>query len=75
MTRRISSSYHYIRLSITPPCADVFTARKTMQDALDQAFGLVSSHTYLDILWFADGGDALVLRIGKRHEVMSPHMR
>ncbi|KAI0673144.1 hypothetical protein C8Q78DRAFT_970490 [Trametes maxima] len=65
MPRRLSSTHRYIRFAVSPPSADALTLRKTMQDALGQAFGIVSSHTYIDILWLSDGGDALVVRIAE----------
>ncbi|KAI0772421.1 hypothetical protein BD413DRAFT_691913 [Trametes elegans] len=65
MARRLSSSHRYIRFSISPPCADALTLRKTIQDALGQSFGIVSSHTYVDILWTADDGTEVVVRIAE----------
>ncbi|EJF60152.1 hypothetical protein DICSQDRAFT_155904 [Dichomitus squalens LYAD-421 SS1] len=64
MPRRLSPAHHYIRFGVSPPCTDPLTIRKGIQDALGQSFGLVSSHTYLDIIWLADDGTALVVRIG-----------
>ena len=63
---RLSQNYDYIRLSITPPCTDAITLRKTIQDALGQSFGMVSSHTYLDILWIGEDGKEMVIRMGQR---------
>ncbi|PCH43159.1 hypothetical protein WOLCODRAFT_164278 [Wolfiporia cocos MD-104 SS10] len=63
--RAFSSSYHYIRLSVSPPCADVLTLRKTMQDALLQTFGLLSANTYIDVLSLAEDGSEVVVRIAK----------
>ncbi|KAH9852999.1 hypothetical protein C2E23DRAFT_729913 [Lenzites betulinus] len=65
MVHRLSPTYRYIRFAVSPPCAGALTLRKTIQDALGQSFGLVSSHTYVDILWTADDGSALVVRIGE----------
>ncbi|KAI1790548.1 hypothetical protein LXA43DRAFT_482963 [Ganoderma leucocontextum] len=65
MPRRLSPAHHYIRFGVSPPCADPLTIRKSIQDALGQSFGLVSSHTYLDVLWLSDDGAALVIRIGQ----------
>ncbi|KAI9058765.1 hypothetical protein FKP32DRAFT_1581165 [Trametes sanguinea] len=65
MPRKLSSKYRYIRFSVSPPSADVLTLRKLIQDALAQSFGLVSSHTYLDVLSLSDDGSSLVLRIGE----------
>ncbi|KAI8990375.1 hypothetical protein BD414DRAFT_514167 [Trametes punicea] len=62
---KLSSTYRYIRFSVSPPSADALTLRKCMQDALAQSFGLVSSHTYVDILWLSDDGKSLVVRIGE----------
>ncbi|KAI0742877.1 hypothetical protein C8Q80DRAFT_1109328 [Daedaleopsis nitida] len=64
-SRRLTPYYHYIRFAVSPPCRDILTIRKTTQDALGQSFGLVSSHTYIDILWLADDGAAVVLRLGE----------
>ncbi|EIW56473.1 uncharacterized protein TRAVEDRAFT_127397 [Trametes versicolor FP-101664 SS1] len=65
MPRRLPSSHRYIRFAVSPPCTDALTLRKTIQDALGQSFGLVSSHTYVDLLWLADDGTAVVVRIGE----------
>ncbi|KAI0633014.1 hypothetical protein C8Q77DRAFT_1121076 [Trametes polyzona] len=65
MARRLVSTYRYIRFAVSPPCADALTLRKTIQDALGQSFGLVSSHTYVDLLWISDEGTAVVVRIGE----------
>ncbi|KAI0369327.1 hypothetical protein BV20DRAFT_968209 [Pilatotrama ljubarskyi] len=65
MPRRLSSTHRYVRFAVAPPCTDALTLRKTIQDALGQSFGLVSSHTYVDVLWIADAGNALVVRIGE----------
>lgn len=65
MPRRLPSSHRYIRFAVSPPCTDALTLRKTIQDALGQSFGLVSSHTYVDVLWLADDGTAIVVRIGE----------
>ena len=67
MPRRLSPAHHYIRFGVSPACTDLLIIRKTIQDALGQTFGLVSSHTYLDILWLAQDGTALVIRIGPRY--------
>lgn len=56
------ATYHYLRFAISPPCSDALTARKILQDALLQSFGLTSANTQIDILWISDKGDALVLR-------------
>ncbi|RPD63360.1 hypothetical protein L227DRAFT_521441 [Lentinus tigrinus ALCF2SS1-6] len=64
MPRRLTSNYHYIRCSVSPVCTDVLAIRKSIQDALGQSFGLVSSHTYVDLLWLAEDGSEVVVRIG-----------
>ncbi|KII83656.1 hypothetical protein PLICRDRAFT_448119 [Plicaturopsis crispa FD-325 SS-3] len=58
------SRFHYIRFSLSPPCTDPLILRKTIQDAMTQTFGLLSS-TYTDVLWIADDGSASVLRVDK----------
>ncbi|OBZ74277.1 hypothetical protein A0H81_05507 [Grifola frondosa] len=63
--RQLSSTYHYIRFSVSPPCPDELTLRKSIQDSLGQSFGVVSSHTYVDVLWLADDGSEMVVRIGQ----------
>ena len=67
MSRRLTSDYHYIRFSVSPACIDILAIRKSMQDALGQSFGLVSSHTYVDVLWLAEDGSEVVVRIGPRY--------
>lgn len=67
MARRLPSSHRYIRFAVFPPCADALTLRKTIQDALGQSFGLVYSHTYVDVLWLAEDGTALVVRMGEMY--------
>ncbi|RDX47654.1 hypothetical protein OH76DRAFT_1405715 [Lentinus brumalis] len=64
MPRRLTSDYHYIRFSVSPASTDILTIRKSIQDALGQSFGLVSSHTYVDVLWIANDGSEVVVRIG-----------
>ncbi len=66
MPHRLAPRHRYIRFSVTPPCTESLTIRKVIQDALNQSFGLLSSHTYIDILWLAGDGGAVVLRIGER---------
>ncbi|KAI0354251.1 hypothetical protein OH77DRAFT_1405654 [Trametes cingulata] len=65
MPRRLSSTHRYVRFAVSPPCTDAITLRKVIQDALGQSFGLVSSHTYVDILWISEDGKVLVVRIGE----------
>lgn len=55
--------YHYIRFALAPPCSDALMIRKHLQDALLQSFGLTSANTQVDILWVADDGSAVVLRL------------
>ncbi|KAH9886749.1 hypothetical protein C8Q73DRAFT_657803 [Cubamyces lactineus] len=64
MPQKLPSSHRYIRFAVSPPSTDVLLLRKLIQDALGQSFGLVSSHTYLDILSLSDDGTTLVVRIG-----------
>ena len=61
----LTSSYHYVRFSISPPTNDALTVRKTLQDALMQSFGLVSANTYIDVLWLAEDGSEVVVRVGE----------
>jgi len=64
MTRHpFSKKYSYIHLSITPPCTDALKIRKTMQDGLAEAFGVTASGTYLDILWIAEVGSDIIIRL------------
>ncbi|KAI0744587.1 hypothetical protein C8Q76DRAFT_700315 [Earliella scabrosa] len=65
MPHRLVVSHRYVRFAVSPPCSDALTIRKVIQDALGQSFGLVSSHTYVDILWLADDGSAVVVRLGE----------
>lgn len=62
----LKSSYHYIRFSVTPASLDGLTIRKTIQDALLQSFGLVSANIYMDVLWLAEDGLEVVVRVGER---------
>lgn len=57
---------HYLRLAVTPPRADGLSVRKTLQDALLQSFGLTSANTYIDVLWLAEDGAEVVVRVGSR---------
>ncbi|KZT00276.1 uncharacterized protein LAESUDRAFT_688338 [Laetiporus sulphureus 93-53] len=59
-------SYHYIKFSVSPPCTDALLLRKSLQDALDQSFGLVSANTYVDVLWVSEEGSETVVRIAHR---------
>ncbi|GBE86952.1 hypothetical protein SCP_1001960 [Sparassis crispa] len=61
----LSTSYHYIRFTVTPPCADAVILRKALQDSLSQSFGLVSSNTYIDVLSISDNGTDLVIRVAQ----------
>lgn len=62
----LQSSHHYIRFSILPPCDDELILRKIFQNALQQAFGVVTASMYLDILWVAEDGSGIVVRVGSR---------
>ncbi|KAI6013914.1 hypothetical protein EDC04DRAFT_2756379 [Pisolithus marmoratus] len=54
------ANHHYLRLSLTLPVGtadsdvdvdvDVLTIRKTLQDTLDDSFGITSAGAYMDIL-------------------------
>ncbi|KAH9920837.1 uncharacterized protein BXZ73DRAFT_52011 [Epithele typhae] len=63
MHRRLPPAHNYVRLAVAPPCNDAITLRRTIQTALGQSFGLVSSHTYVDVLWIAEEGTEAVVRI------------
>ncbi|KAI0258733.1 hypothetical protein BC834DRAFT_910040 [Gloeopeniophorella convolvens] len=60
--RAASTTHHYIRFALSPPCADALLVRRALQEALAQSFGAALSHTYLDVLWVADTGEACVVR-------------
>lgn len=67
MTRHpLSNNYSYILLSINPPCADALKLRKAMQDGLMETFGITASGTYLDILWIAESGSEVVIRLSEK---------
>ncbi|KAJ8593465.1 hypothetical protein M405DRAFT_731452 [Rhizopogon salebrosus TDB-379] len=64
MTRHpFSNKYSYIHFSVEPPCTDALKLRKTMQDGLAEVFGVTASGTYLDILWIAEGGSDVIIRL------------
>jgi hypothetical protein len=66
MTRHpFSKKQTYIMLSINPPCADALRLRKVMQDGLTETFGITASGTYLDILWIAESGSEVVIRLSE----------
>ncbi|KAJ2935317.1 hypothetical protein H1R20_g1777, partial [Candolleomyces eurysporus] len=54
---------HYIHFSITPPLSDALRLRKSLSDALDQAFGATSAAVNIDVLWLAEDGKDVVLRV------------
>ncbi|KAG2757710.1 hypothetical protein P692DRAFT_201734647, partial [Suillus brevipes Sb2] len=67
MTRHpLSNNHSYILLSINPPCADALKLRKAMQDGLMETFGVTASGTYLDILWIAESGSEVVIRLAEK---------
>ncbi|KAG1721966.1 hypothetical protein EDB19DRAFT_1770323, partial [Suillus lakei] len=37
--------------------------RKSMQDGLAETFGITAAGTYLDILWIAESGSEVVVRL------------
>jgi hypothetical protein len=59
---RLCSEYRYLQLSVSPPCSDPLTLRKSLQDSLLPSFGITSS-IYLDILWIAETGLEAVIRV------------
>ncbi|KAG2344632.1 hypothetical protein BDR05DRAFT_961537 [Suillus weaverae] len=61
----LSKNHSYIHLSINPPCADALKLRKVMQDGLAETFGITASGTYLDILWIAESGSEVVIRLSE----------
>ena len=61
----MKSEDYYIQFSLSPPCTDPLTIRKTLQDGLIQSFGIVSS-SYLDVLWVSDDGEQTVVRVHKQ---------
>jgi len=64
MTRHpFSKKNSYVHFSIKPPCTDALKIRKTMQDCLVEAFGVTASGTYLDILWIAEDGSNVIIRL------------
>jgi hypothetical protein len=56
------SDHRYIQLSVSPPCSDPLTLRKSLQDAFLPSFG-ISSSMYLDILWVSETGAEAVIRV------------
>ncbi|OAX36926.1 hypothetical protein K503DRAFT_268521 [Rhizopogon vinicolor AM-OR11-026] len=67
MTRHLfAKKYSYIHFSIKPPCTDALKIRKTVQDGLEEAFGVTTSGTYLDILWIAEGGSNVIIRVATK---------
>ena len=64
--RPLKTDQHYVRFTVDPPCTDGLTVRKTLQDALLQSFGLISANTYIDILWVAEDGREVVIRVNDR---------
>ena len=63
----LKSDQHYVRFSVDPPTTDALTVRKALQDALLQSFGLTAANIYIDILWIAEGGGEVVIRVGSRY--------
>ncbi|EPS98907.1 hypothetical protein FOMPIDRAFT_1125433 [Fomitopsis schrenkii] len=61
----LPSTYHYIRFSVAPACTDALSIRKSIQDAFAHAFGLVSASTHVDVLWLADDGSEVVVRLAE----------
>lgn len=63
--KSLQPASHFVRFSITPACVDDLSARKTIQDALLQAFGLTSANLYIDLLWLAEDGTEAVIRVNQ----------
>ncbi|KAL4254698.1 hypothetical protein ABKN59_004442 [Abortiporus biennis] len=59
----LTTTNHYIRFKFEPACSDAFTVRKLLQDALLQTFGMTSANIYMDVLWFAEDGSEVVVRV------------
>lgn len=59
----VHSSKHYILFSVSPPSTDALRLRKHLSDALDQAFGTTSAAVNIDVLWIAEDGKELVVRV------------
>ncbi|TFK71229.1 hypothetical protein BDN72DRAFT_837985 [Pluteus cervinus] len=55
--------YHYLRLSLSPPTQDIFRIRKVLETALTQSFGITAAGTQLDVLWLADTGEEVIIRV------------
>ncbi|KAF9450517.1 hypothetical protein P691DRAFT_462732 [Macrolepiota fuliginosa MF-IS2] len=55
--------YHYIRLKVSPPSSDALAIRKTIADALSQAFGLTAEGAHVDILFITHDRAECVLRV------------
>lgn len=60
------SGNHYIKFSVNPACLDALTIRKSVQDALLQSFGLTYANIYMDILWLAETGGEVVIRLSSK---------
>ena len=56
------SSKHYIRLTIYP-AADALTIRKSLFNALNEAFGVTVASVNIDVLWVAGDGSEAVVRV------------
>ena len=55
--------HRYIRLALEPRCTDGLRIRKTLQDALQDMFGLVFAGTYIDVLSVDEPGSEAVIRV------------
>ena len=62
----LPSMHRYIRLSVVPPSLNSLSLRKSLQDSLDSLFGVTSASIYVDILWLADDGSQLILRVNEQ---------
>ncbi|KAF5381525.1 hypothetical protein D9757_008129 [Collybiopsis confluens] len=59
----LNSNYHYLRLSLEPKEQEQLRIRYTIQQALLETFGITAGSIYLDILWVAQDGSDVVIRI------------
>jgi len=50
-----------------PRCTDVLLIRKSIQDALAEAFGLTFASTYIDVLSVSELGSESVVRVNPEY--------
>ncbi|KAJ7576900.1 hypothetical protein C8J56DRAFT_799242 [Mycena floridula] len=53
----------YLRLSVSPATTDLLSLRQAIQVSLAQMFGEVMANVYLDILWVAEEGTAMIIGV------------